>query len=80
MDAMFSYISMSQFVPESLMNAIGGLSGSGPAFVSYHNNIIISRKLIIIILIILLYFAGISYHRSIGGWRCKDGCTKANGD
>jgi len=33
-DMLFSYIGVSQIVPESLMNSIGGLSGSGPAFVS----------------------------------------------
>lgn len=31
-DTLFSYIGISQNVPESLMNGIGGLSGSGPAF------------------------------------------------
>ncbi|XP_018394645.1 PREDICTED: pyrroline-5-carboxylate reductase 1, mitochondrial-like, partial [Cyphomyrmex costatus] len=31
-DSIFSYIGMSHNVPESLMNGIGGLSGSGPAF------------------------------------------------
>ncbi|XP_029160873.1 pyrroline-5-carboxylate reductase [Nylanderia fulva] len=31
-DTLFSYIGMSQSVPESLINAIGGLSGCGPAF------------------------------------------------
>ncbi|XP_077273481.1 pyrroline 5-carboyxlate reductase isoform X4 [Temnothorax americanus] len=31
-DMLFSYIGMSQNVPESLMNGIGGVSGSGPAF------------------------------------------------
>ncbi|XP_011707995.1 PREDICTED: pyrroline-5-carboxylate reductase 1, mitochondrial isoform X2 [Wasmannia auropunctata] len=31
-DMLFSYIGMSENVPESLMNGIGGLSGSGPAF------------------------------------------------
>ncbi|EZA56589.1 Pyrroline-5-carboxylate reductase 1, mitochondrial [Ooceraea biroi] len=32
-DTLFSYIGISQNVPESLMNAISGLSGCGPAFV-----------------------------------------------
>ncbi|XP_011644712.1 pyrroline-5-carboxylate reductase [Pogonomyrmex barbatus] len=32
-DKLFSYIGMSQNVPESLMNAVGTLSGCGPAFV-----------------------------------------------
>lgn len=31
---LFSYIGVAEKVPESLMNAIGGLSGSGPAYVS----------------------------------------------
>ncbi|KYN17429.1 PREDICTED: pyrroline-5-carboxylate reductase 1, mitochondrial-like [Trachymyrmex cornetzi] len=31
-EMLFSHIGMSQIVPESLMNSIGGLSGSGPAF------------------------------------------------
>ncbi|XP_012534952.1 pyrroline-5-carboxylate reductase 1, mitochondrial [Monomorium pharaonis] len=31
-DMLFSYIGISQNVPESLINSIGGLSGSGPAF------------------------------------------------
>lgn len=31
-DTLFSYIGMSQNVPENLINSIGGLSGSGPAF------------------------------------------------
>ncbi|CAL1689331.1 unnamed protein product [Lasius platythorax] len=31
-NTLFSYIGTSQIVPESLMNAIGGLSGCGPAF------------------------------------------------
>ncbi|XP_012221911.1 pyrroline-5-carboxylate reductase 2 [Linepithema humile] len=31
-DALFSYIGITQNVPESLMNAISGLSGCGPAF------------------------------------------------
>lgn len=34
-DKLFSYIGISQSVPESLMNAVGALSGCGPAFVSY---------------------------------------------
>lgn len=37
-DTLFSYIGMSQNVPESLINSIGGLSGSGPAFVSCYND------------------------------------------
>lgn len=44
-DAIFSYIGISQNVPESLVNAIGGLSGSGPAFVSCYNNITVTREL-----------------------------------
>lgn len=36
-DTLFSYIGVSQNVPENLMNSIGGLSGSGPAFVSCNN-------------------------------------------
>lgn len=32
MDTLFSYIGITEEVPESLMNAIGGLSGSGPAY------------------------------------------------
>ncbi|XP_029664461.1 pyrroline-5-carboxylate reductase [Formica exsecta] len=31
-NTLFSYIGMSQSVPESIINAIGGLSGCGPAF------------------------------------------------
>ncbi|XP_015606301.1 pyrroline-5-carboxylate reductase [Cephus cinctus] len=31
-NALFSYIGMTQSVPEFLMNAVGGLSGSGPAY------------------------------------------------
>ncbi|XP_017877969.1 pyrroline-5-carboxylate reductase 3 [Ceratina calcarata] len=31
-ETLFSYIGMAEHVPESLMNAIGGLSGSGPAY------------------------------------------------
>lgn len=33
-ETMFSYIGVTEKVPESLMNSIGGLSGSGPAYVS----------------------------------------------
>lgn len=32
-EALFSYIGVAESVPESLMNAIGALSGSGPAYV-----------------------------------------------
>ncbi|XP_076766864.1 pyrroline 5-carboyxlate reductase isoform X3 [Xylocopa sonorina] len=31
-ETLFSYIGVTESVPESLMNAIGGLSGSGPAY------------------------------------------------
>ncbi|CAK9830022.1 Pyrroline-5-carboxylate reductase 2 [Anthophora retusa] len=31
-ETLFSYIGVIEYVPESLMNAIGGLSGSGPAY------------------------------------------------
>lgn len=36
-EKLFSYIGVIENVPESLMNAIGGLSGSGPAYVGIIN-------------------------------------------
>lgn len=36
-EKLFSYIGVIENVPESLMNAIGGLSASGPAYVSIIN-------------------------------------------
>lgn len=41
---MFCHIGICEQVPESLMNAIGGLSGCGPAFVSLYSAIKLLEK------------------------------------
>lgn len=70
---------MSQHVPESLMNGIGGLSGSGPAFVSCHRDRHYYKKMKTVAYFNSFY-SGISHHRSISGRSCENGCAEANGD
>lgn len=76
-EKLFSYIGVIENVPESLMNAIGGLSGSGPAYVGIINIIYFFLKQTLKLNKISL---GISCYRSISRWCCEDGCSKTNGN